>query len=125
MRKKVLIFDDDQDLLDICSLILRQKNFDISTRENCADILRHVAAFEPGVIIMDCRIPDIGGIKAVQLLKQDDRFRHIPVILFSGNNNIADQAKEAGAEFYLNKPFDIGELEMIVTNAVAHYPQQS
>lgn len=125
MRKKVLIFDDDQDLLDICSLILRQKNFEIYTRENCADILHQVEVFAPGVIIMDCRIPDIGGIKAVQLLKKDDRFRHIPVILFSGNNNIADQAKEAGAEFYLNKPFDIVDLETVVANAVAHYPVQS
>lgn len=121
MQQKVLIFDDDQDLLNICSLILRQKNFDIGTRENCTNLLHHVEAFSPGVIIMDCRIPDMGGIKAVQLLKEDTRFRHIPVILFSGNNNIADQAKEAGADFYLNKPFDIGELEAMVSNAVMRY----
>jgi len=125
MHKKVLIFDDDPDLLDICSLILQQKNFDIVTRENCVDLLTHVAAFNPGVIIMDCRIPDIGGIKAVQLIKDDSRFRHIPVILFSGNNNIAEQAREAGAEFYLNKPFDISELEATVGTALTFYSVQS
>lgn len=125
MHNRVLIFDDDPDLLDICSLILQQKDFNIVTRENCEGLLTHIAAFDPAVIIMDCRIPDIGGVKAVQLIKEDSRFRNIPVILFSGNNNIAEQAREAGAEFYLNKPFDISELEATVETALTYYSLKS
>lgn len=118
MSRRVLIFDDDKDLLNICSIILRPRDYDIYTRDNCLGILDDIELYNPGVIILDYRIPGMDGGKAVQAIKKDVRFQSIPVILFSGNNDIEELAKEAGADFYLRKPFDITELENMVDQAM-------
>jgi DNA-binding NtrC family response regulator len=118
MRKRVAIFDDDLDILEVCSIILKIKGYEIITQTNCIDILNKVKSSKPDVILMDNWIPDIGGIKATQLLKADDETKHIQVIFFSANNNIENLAKEATADQFLQKPFDISTLHEMVANAL-------
>jgi len=117
MRKTVLILDDDMDLLNICTLILEQKDLDIITFPHCNELLENIEKHRPDVIIMDYRIPDTGGVKATQLIKQSS-FAAIPVILFSGNHDIEELAVEAGADYYLSKPFDINVFETLVDEAM-------
>jgi two-component system cell cycle response regulator DivK len=82
-----------------------------------------VKLFSPNVILMDNWIPDVGGVKATQLLKNNPDLKSIPVIFFSANDSVEDLAAEAGAEFYLQKPFEIEELESIVSKAIAVHRQ--
>ena len=117
MAKKIIIYDDDTDLLEVCSLILTAKNFDVITKEKCNEILSDIQEHHPDVILMDNWIQDIGGVKAIRLVKDSDSYRNIPVIFFSGSNNVKELAVEAGADFFLQKPFDISELENIVATA--------
>lgn len=117
MAKKVMIFDDDTDLLEVCSLILTNKNFEVILKDRCSEILKDVGAHLPDVILMDNWIPDIGGVKATQLLKSDPQYARIPVIFFSANNNVGELAAEAGADYSLQKPFDITDLENMVSKA--------
>jgi two-component system cell cycle response regulator DivK len=118
MAKRVLIFDDDTDLLEVCSLILTAKNFEVIIRDKCTEIINDVQNFNPDVIIMDNWIPDIGGVKATRMVKDSETLRHIPVIFFSANSNVNELAAEAGADYCLQKPFDITQLEDMVANAV-------
>jgi DNA-binding response OmpR family regulator len=121
MSGRVMIFDDDADLLELCSIVLRSKNYFVKGINNCNDIIRDVREFSPNVILMDNWIPDSGGVKATRLLKKDLILRYIPVILFSANEKVRDLATEAGAEFYLPKPFDIDDLEAVITKAIARH----
>jgi DNA-binding response OmpR family regulator len=116
MTRKIIIYDDDMDLLEVCSLILSAKKFEVVVKDKCTDILNDIREHRPDVILMDNWIPDIGGVKATRLVKNSE-FRDIPVIFFTANNNVAELAAEAGADYSLQKPFDITELENIVTNA--------
>jgi CheY-like chemotaxis protein len=116
--KKVLIFDDDTDLLEVCSMILTAKNFEVIIKDRCTEILNDVTTHQPDVILMDNWIPDIGGVKATRLVKESENLRHIPVIFFSANNNVSELAAEAGADYSLQKPFDITELEQMVATAI-------
>ena len=118
MRKKVLIYDDDIDLLEVCSLILQSKNFEVITKDRCSEILSDLNKYQPDVVLMDNWIPDLGGIKATRLIKSSEKFQHIPVIFFSANNDISNLSTQAGADYSLQKPFDITELESIVANAI-------
>jgi DNA-binding NtrC family response regulator len=117
MRKKVMIYDDDTDLLEVCSLILSARNYEVIVREKCTEILSDVKEHHPDVIIMDNWIPDIGGVKATQLVKNSDEFRETPVIFFTANSNVQELANEAGADYFLQKPFDITQLEDLVNTA--------
>ncbi len=121
MRKKVLIYDDDTDLLEVCSLILQSRNFDVITKDKCTTILNDLEQHQPDVILMDNWIPDIGGVKATRMIKDSGEFKHIPVIFFSANNDVGEMASNAGAEYSLQKPFDISELERIVVKAADAY----
>ncbi|MCG2617109.1 response regulator [Terrimonas sp. NA20] len=118
MSKKIIIYDDDMDLLEVCALILTAKNFEVVIRDKCTEIIDDIATHKPDVILMDNWIPDIGGVKATRLVKNSAEFSHIPVIFFTANNNVTELAAEAGADYSLQKPFDISELETIVTEAV-------
>jgi two-component system cell cycle response regulator DivK len=118
MAKRVMIFDDDTDLLEVCSLILTAKNFEVIIKDKCTEIVNDVLQHSPDVILMDNWIPDIGGVKATRLVKESAHLKHIPVIFFSANNNVSELAAEAGADYSLQKPFDITELEELVAAAI-------
>jgi two-component system cell cycle response regulator DivK len=118
MNKKVFIFDDNTDILDLCTLILEDAGYDIKTSATSNAIIDQVSAYMPDLIFMDNWLPDVGGIEATQELKKHPELKHIPVIYFSANNEVGKLAKQAGADSYLSKPFDITELEEMVSNYV-------
>lgn len=114
MEKSILILDDDADILYFCSQVFESLGFSVATSKNCNDITKQVEDTGANVVLIDNWIPDIGGIRATQILKSTPHLKDIPVILFSANPNLANLAKEAGADNYLKKPFDLDELEKIV-----------
>jgi len=116
-EKKIVIFDDDEDILSICSFILEEQGWTVYAYTDCNKITEKISAVLPDIIIMDNWIPDDGGIIATQTLKKNELLKNIPVIYFSANSDIEQLASHAGAETYLAKPFDLEDLEM-VTNRV-------
>ncbi len=117
-KKTILIFDDDKTILNIFSIVLDSIGYNVHTSETSHNIIEIVEKVKPDVIIMDNWIPNIGGIKATQILKQHDEFKSIPVIYCSANSNISTLAETAGAEAYLAKPFDLADLENAVAKLV-------
>lgn len=118
MGKKVFIFDDNPDILELCKLILEDAGYEIKTSASSNDIVDQVLAFMPDLIFMDNWLPDVGGIEATQALKSHPDLKHIPVIYFSANNDVRVLAEQAGADTYLSKPFDIVALEEIVDSYI-------
>ncbi|WP_431217267.1 response regulator [Puia sp. P3] len=118
MNKRVLILDDDPDILQICSIVLKKKGFDVSTLNTSSQVIEQVRSYHPDVILMDNWIPGPGGIEATRMLKLAPETHDIPVIFFSANSNVTQLAREAQADFFLQKPFDITELEAIVQMAI-------
>lgn len=116
LMKRILIFDDDADILDILKYLLEDSGWVVHTRRNCNSLLDAVESCEPDIILMDNWIPEKGGIVATQLLKSNEAFRNIPVIYFSANNNIKALAEEAGADAWLAKPFDLNDLETMLNS---------
>ncbi len=116
MPKRILICDDDEDILSICTYILEEEGWDVYTRNHCKNIVETVREIMPAIILMDNWIPDLGGIKATQSVKADPELCKIPIIYFSANNDVESLARVAGADGFLAKPFDIEELEKMVCN---------
>lgn len=118
MKKTILIFDDDVNILELCSIILTEYGYSVETSETSHDILEKVSKVHPDAILMDNWIPDIGGIEATRLLKNHPDYKNIPVIYFSANNDIKSLAQKAGADAHLAKPFDLDELENIIKSVI-------
>jgi DNA-binding response OmpR family regulator len=118
--RKIVIFDDDEDILSICSYVLEEQGWEVHTFTDCNNIAEKVSGINPDVILMDNWIPDSGGIIATQSLKKTDELKNIPVIYFSANSDIQLLASHAGAESYLAKPFDLHELEQVISNVTTN-----
>lgn len=113
-NKKVFVFDDNTDILELCTIILEDAGYDIKTSSTSNNIIDQVMGYTPDIIFMDNWLPDVGGIDATRALKAHGELKHIPVIYFSANNDVKSLAEQAGADGYLSKPFDIQELEDII-----------
>lgn len=110
-----MIFDDDIDILEICSIILQGKGYKVFTETSCENVIDKIKTKQPHVIMMDNKIPETGGIIATQLIKLTEDTKNIPVIFFSANTNVAKLSEDAHADYFLQKPFDITELETMIT----------
>jgi CheY-like chemotaxis protein len=115
--KKIAVFDDDEDIVSICTFVLESKGWQVYGFSDCSAIVDKVSRVGPDVILMDNWIPDEGGIVATQQIKRTETLKHIPVIYFSANSNIQDLAREAGADAFLEKPFDLENLEQTISAA--------
>jgi two-component system cell cycle response regulator DivK len=117
--KKIIIFDDDEDLLTICTYFLEENGWVVYTFNDCKEVVEHVSNILPDLILMDNWIPDEGGIAATHKLKQSEELSNIPVIYFSANSDIEKLSEMAGADGHLAKPFDLDELLSIIDQTIS------
>jgi two-component system cell cycle response regulator DivK len=113
-QTRILFFDDDADILELCSIILRMRGYEVFTRATCDHVEDSVTEVAPDIIFMDGRIPDVGGVEATRQIKANKNLRKIPVVFFSANADVNYLSTQAGADAYLPKPFDISELETVI-----------
>ena len=117
--KRVLVCDDEQDILDIIEFVLVDAGWEVVTTTHVNNILDQVEEAHPSVILMDNWIPGTGGIAATRAIKSHPQFKEIPVVYITANNDITYLADQAGADFALPKPFDLDLLEKVVADAYA------
>ncbi len=111
MNNRVLIYDDNEEILFLCKVILEKENYRVETFIACDNVISDIERYNPGVIFMDLWIPKMGGEKATLLIKNNPATKHIPVILFSANSRLKEITQAAKADGYLEKPFDIALLK--------------
>lgn len=115
--KKIVIFDDDEDILAICTYILEDDGWQVTTFTDCNNPVEKLQHIKPNVILMDNWIPDLGGIVATQALKHS-LLKSIPVVYFSANSDLRQLAETAGADTYLAKPFDLNDLRNVLARVL-------
>lgn len=123
--RRVLVCDDDVNISEIVALVLTDADWEVYTIPDCNDMIEKIETIKPSVIFMDHKIPDEGGIVATQIIKGHPEYREIPVIYFTANNDIDSLADTAGADYILQKPFNIKQLEETVSKAFHSYQTNS
>lgn len=109
-QRKMLLCDDDPDILEVTSLLFTMENYHVRTLSHLGNLFAVIQQFTPDIILMDLRMPDLGGAKATQLLKAHPTFKHIPIFIYSADSEVQEIAKSAHADGFFVKPFDIDEL---------------
>ncbi len=113
MAKKILVVDDEPDILKVVTFRLRKAGYEIITAEDGQKALNLIKTQRPDLVLLDLRLPVIDGSEVCKQVKADDEVKNIPIILLTATshiNKIADKAKELKADDYLIKPFDPEEL---------------
>ena len=107
MAKKILLVDDEDNIVTILEARLIANGYDVVTASDGQDGLAKARAENPDLIILDVMLPKIDGFKVCRMLKFDDQYKHIPIILFSARTQDSDldTGKQQGADAYITKPF--------------------
>jgi DNA-binding response OmpR family regulator len=109
-NKKVLIIDDDPDILEATRLFLSRKGFFVESYETAKNFEYIIKSFQPDIILLDILLPDILGTDVCLQLKTRPNYKNIPVIIIAAHPNIAKLAKKCRADGFLEKPFETSAL---------------
>ena len=109
MNGRILLVDDDRFLLENVSRLMVAQGFEVRTAGDAADALRAVEESTPEIAILDVGLPDMDGMSLCRRLREGHRF---PIIMLTALSESGEkiQGLDAGADDYLTKPFDPGEL---------------
>jgi DNA-binding response OmpR family regulator len=107
-NKKILVVDDEAQLVDMVKMRLEANGYDVITAYNGQEGLDKARRESPDLIILDLMLPKIDGYKVCRMLKFDEKYKNIPIILFTARAQQEDEklGKEVGADAYITKPFE-------------------
>lgn len=116
MAKRILVVDDDENILNLERTILEQKGFDVTGAAGGAEALALLAAKTFDLVLLDVMMPEIDGFTVCRKIKEDPRLKDIPVIFLTakGGGEALAEGFESGAVMYINKPFTANKLLTIV-----------
>jgi DNA-binding response OmpR family regulator len=115
---KVLIFDDNTDLLECMQLCLESYDFIAQTTSRKDDFYSELEGFTPDAVIIDVNLSGEDGRLHCKKLRKNKKYDHLPIILFSSDTNKLKDYEEYGADGTLNKPFDINEMSDLLTSTI-------
>ncbi len=109
--KKILIVDDDTDVLEIVKLALTSKGFDVNTHSTSVNVAKVVKYYNPDLILLDIHLPKKLGTQICKELKETYT---IPIILISAHSGYEKTFTGSSADAFMIKPFDIDQLVKII-----------
>jgi DNA-binding response OmpR family regulator len=111
--KRVLVVEDEQDVAELVADVLALEGYTarMATGES---VVAEAAAFGPDVVLLDLMMPGIDGFEVARRLRREPQTVSIPIVVMTAMHDAAARARELGAEGYIAKPFDIGELIRII-----------
>jgi DNA-binding response OmpR family regulator len=116
MAKRILVVDDDENILSLERTILEQKGFAVTTAASGAEALKILGEQDFDLVLLDVMMPEIDGFTVCRRIKEDPRTKEIPVIFLTakGGGEALAEGFESGAIMYINKPFTANKLLTIV-----------
>jgi CheY-like chemotaxis protein/class 3 adenylate cyclase len=109
---RLLVVDDNQHNRDIVCRLLKRERYEVSTAENGAQALEQIKTQPPDLVLLDVMMPVMDGIEACKRMKDDPDTRLIPVVIMTALGQVDDRVRaiQAGADDFLTKPVNRGEL---------------
>ncbi len=111
MSQKILILDDDNDLLTVLTMLLEDSGYEILGLERGEEIFENIQNFHPDLVLMDIQLPQVSGLEVTRWIKDDPELRSIPVVAVTAFAMKGDEERirEGGCEAYLSKPISVGK----------------
>ncbi|MDD5089985.1 MAG: response regulator [Candidatus Wallbacteria bacterium] len=107
-KHRILVIDDEPDILKLIRVNLEMEGMKVLTAQSGLDGLEIIKSEKIDLVILDVMMPDINGYQICQLLKEDEKYCDIPVVILTAKVRKSDQfwSKKIGACLYLAKPFE-------------------
>ncbi len=121
MTKKVLLIEDEPNIIEAVSFILSRAGLDVKTHSNGHDAVDAVRARDPDLVILDIMLPGKNGFDILQDIRADADLADLPVLMLTARGQDKDRelAKRFGASRFMTKPFSNAEVLEVVRDMVA------
>lgn len=110
MLKRILVLDDNQDILEMVNEVLSYEQFDVHATSNSNGIIAVAEKYNPDLIILDYRLSNANGGEICMELKAHPQLKGTPVIIFSAYISINVDYDKYGCDAVISKPFDLSQL---------------
>jgi DNA-binding response OmpR family regulator len=112
MTKKVLIADDEPNIVTALEFLLQKSGYEVMVAHNGDEALQRVESFGPDLVLLDVMMPRISGYEVCRRMRERSDWRHIKIIMLSAKGREAEVSKgvSLGADLYVTKPFSNNEL---------------
>jgi phosphate regulon transcriptional regulator PhoB len=112
MANRVLIVDDDRDIVNLLRFNFEKEGFRVSTAMDGSIALAEIRRQEPDVVILDLMLPGLSGLEVCRMLRRNDKYTQLPILMLTARDDEADRivGLELGADDYVVKPFSIREV---------------
>ena len=116
MGKRILVVDDDENILNLEKTILEQRGFEVTGAVGGAEALEVLGKQTFDLVLLDVMMPEVDGFTVCRKIKEDPRLKDLPVIFLTakGGGEALAEGFESGAVMYINKPFTANKLLTIV-----------
>ena len=120
-KPKILIVDDETDLLEVNASCFRDSDFEVQTSSNGFDALRYLAEQKFDAILTDFAMPQMDGFQFTNYVKVNDLNNKTPIFVISGNiqDHAVDLLKKIGILAYISKPYDILKVVNLIKSKIA------
>ena len=120
--KKIMVVDDEQDILQFLDLVLRERGYQVIKATSGQEALTLAATEKPDLVLLDVMMPEMDGWEVLKLLRVDPETEHIPVAMLSARTEAKDrvQGLQEGAIDYICKPFSLPELLEKIEGILKH-----
>ncbi|MFA5316463.1 MAG: response regulator [Dehalococcoidales bacterium] len=113
MAKRILVVDDEPDIMDVATVRLKHLGYEIIPAVDAEEALAFLQKDVPDLVLLDLLLPKMQGDELCKMLKSDDRYKDIPIIIFTASAirpSLPENIKAMGADDCILKPFDPEEL---------------
>jgi DNA-binding response OmpR family regulator len=118
MNFKVLVVDDNEDILFMLKAMLQLKGYKVFAKETAANIESYIEELAPDVIVMDMLLSGMDGSEVCKQLKANSAISSIPVVMISALPTAKNICLEAGADFFVGKPFEMRDMFDAISEAL-------
>lgn len=118
MRKKVLICDDDEDIVEMIEIVLADIDMDLISVTNSMKLLSMIDKEQPDLLLLDLWMPVMNGDQILRELRKNPKHHLLPVVVMSASRDGKDIADLAGATEYIAKPFELDNFTNVILNRI-------
>jgi DNA-binding response OmpR family regulator len=119
MPKRILVLDDNQDILEMVNEVLAYENFDVHAISDSSGVITVAEEFNPDLVILDYRLNNANGGEICLELKSHPQLKDTPVIIFSAYINVNVDFAKYNCDAVISKPFDLSQLIETVNGLIS------
>lgn len=119
MQQRILVIDNDQDILDAVNAALTMENYSVETSPIVEDIFQMIRDKSPDLILIDYLLYGINGGELCHMIKSEPTTSHLPVIIFSGYPKVIQSLGTYECDAFISKPFELDEFMAVIRDCLS------